>query len=127
MVTNVYVRIAKRDWTCCKCGRTIPTGQEYKDTETKTYFTHGFSTGINISHTRTCIQCPKKIYTFNHAEPVMYLDEKEWLIGKGFDDDGNLVLITREWLSKKKHWRRIVYDCNGNPLTVKNVRFEDAN
>ncbi len=120
---NTFIRKARHDWTCCKCGRLIKAGDEYRDAETKSYFNgpNGYEI-VNIKHTRSCVKCQKKIYEIKGPEPVSAGDIKYNLIGIGYEK-GELRLIIEDWLSGKKYWADEVYDWKGDRLTVKNVRF----
>lgn len=120
---NTFIRTARHDWTCCKCGRSIKAGEEYRDVETKLYFA-GLDgcEGVNISHYRSCITCQKKIYDIIEPEPVSVGHVKYNLIGVGYNDN-KLRLIIENWNDAKKQWADEVYNWQGERLTVENVRF----
>ena len=120
---KTFIRKARRGWTCCKCGRYIKEGDEYRDVETKTSFNgpKGFE-GINITHFRSCLECQKKIYEIKGPEPVSAGNKKYNLIGIGFNK-GKLRLVIEDWANSRKQWADEVYNWQGDLLTIENVRF----
>jgi hypothetical protein len=104
----------------------IFAGTQYKDYELH----YVFGMDHTIKHKRICAVCAgllkeSRQYLFKEPEPVCTDGLKYYLIGLGYDK-GTLRLITEDWQTNKKHWADEVYDYNGNRLTVKNVRFINA-
>lgn len=113
MIKNNYIRIARHDWRCCKCGAAIKAGQEYRDTETKTYFiTTTGCTGVNIQHERTCIKCPRTRLVY--PEIMATADgTKERVLGVVMSDNDLPMFLTQDWGSSKYYFRDKMYDYNG--------------
>ena len=120
MTKTLYIRKARHEWYCCKCGRQISPGERYRDMEIKNY---GDDDLVIISHERSCLCCPRPHYRFHQKEPVTFKGTKEWLVGKGYDRDGHKRLLTIDWDFGEYHWRQKVRDYAGASLYFGNVEF----
>lgn len=124
MITEKFKRTASKNWSCQKCGRKIYKGDTYQDTEIKEH--HGKT--VLVGHERLCSSCAgfrikQNNYVFSEREPVVFNDIKEWLVGKGYDRDGNPCLLTLDWDLGEYHWRKAVYYLDGERLTFNNTEF----
>lgn len=121
MTKTLYIRKARHEWHCCKCGRRIAPGERYQDVEIKNW---GDDDLVIITHERSCLCCPvRPQYRFSQKEPVTFKGTKEWLIGKGRDRDGHKRLLTIDWDLGEYHWRSKVKDYAGASLYFGNVEF----
>lgn len=109
------IRRASRPWICADCGEIISKGERYVDRGWRNYYKEWF-------HVRRHIRC--------HPEPEEYPipvslsnGTKEWLLGAVHDMGGCQVLLTHDWDMKGKyHFRKYVYNADGNLLSAKNLQ-----
>ena len=108
------IRRASRKWTCDRCGKTIAKGERYIDRGWRNAYKEWI-------HIRKHINCD---VTAEYPIPVSLQDgTKEWLLGKVYTMKGEPALLTHDWSMKGKyHFRKYVYDENGNPLGAKNLQ-----